>query len=101
MENERLYEIRNNHRGTPMQIIRYGNWNDIDIQFLDDFQYIKEHQTYSNFKSGSIKNPYDRNVYGIGYLGEGNHIIKIGLDKSQPYEILYGNDSWRSYEKMW
>ena len=86
MTNERLYEIRNNHRGTPMQIIRYNNWNDIDIQFLDEFQYIKEHQTYSNFKSGSIKNPYDRNVYGIGYLGEGNHIIKIGLDKSQPYK---------------
>ena len=89
MTNERLYEIRNNHRGTPMQIIRYNNWNDIDIQFLDEFQYIKEHQTYSNFKSGSIKNPYDRNVYGIGYLGEGNHIIKIGLDKSQPYKAWH------------
>lgn len=89
MINERLYEIRNNHRGTPMQIIRYGNWNDIDVEFLDDFHYIKEHQTYSNFKSGSIKNPYDRNVYGIGYLGEGNHVIKIGTDKSQPYKAWH------------
>ena len=89
MNNERLYEIRNNHRGTPMQIIRYGDWNDIDIEFLDDFHYIKEHQTYSNFKSGSIKNPYDRNVYGIGYLGEGNHVIKIGTDKSQPYKAWH------------
>jgi len=89
MNNERLYEIRNNHRGTPMQIIRYGNWNDIDVEFLDDFHHIKEHQTYSNFKSGSIKNPYDRNVYGIGYLGEGNHVIKIGTDKSQPYKAWH------------
>lgn len=89
MDNERLYEIRNNHRGTPMRIIRYGDWNDIDIEFLDDFHYIKRHQTYSNFKNGSIKNPYDKNVYGIGYLGEGNHIIKIGTDKSQPYKAWH------------
>ena len=46
-----------------MKIIRYGDYDDIDVQFQDEFYYIKEHQTYSNFRSGSIKNPYDRTVF--------------------------------------
>ena len=51
----KLGEIRNNNKGTPMKIIAYRNNNDIDIQFQDEFYYIKEHQTYSNFSTGSVK----------------------------------------------
>lgn len=59
-----------------MKIIRYGGWEDIDVQFQDEFYYIKEHQTYSNFKSGVIKNPYDRTVFGVGYVGVGEYKTK-------------------------
>ena len=55
--NERLGETRLNKQGTIMKIVRYGSNTDIDIEFMDDFHYIKEHQTYSNFKTGGIKNP--------------------------------------------
>ena len=51
-----------------MKIVRYGSNEDIDIEFLDEFHYIKEHQAYSNFKSGGVKNPYDRDLYNVGYL---------------------------------
>ena len=40
------------------------------------FYYIKEHQTYSNFKSGVIKNPYDKTVFGVGYVGVGEYKTK-------------------------
>lgn len=89
MINERLYEIRNNHQGTPMKIVRYGNWDDIDIEFLDDFHYIKKHQIYSNFKSGSVKNPYDRIVHGVGYIGLGNHPTKVDGKTSRTYNIWH------------
>lgn len=59
-----------------MKIIRYGGWEDIDVQFQDDFYYIKEHQTYSNFKKGEVKNPYDRTVFGVGYVGVGKYKTK-------------------------
>lgn len=59
-----------------MKIIRYGGWEDIDVQFQDEFYYIKEYQTYSNFKSGVIKNPYDRTVFGVGYVGVGEYKTK-------------------------
>ena len=72
----KLGEIRNNNKGTPMKIIAYRNNNDIDIQFQDEFYYIKEHQTYSNFSTGSVKNPYDRTVFGVGYVGAGKYKTK-------------------------
>ncbi len=85
----RLGEIRNSNSGTPMKIIKYVDYQNIDVMFLDDHNYVKTHATYSNFKNGCIKNPYDKNVYGIGYLGLGNHVIKIGKDKSQPYKAWH------------
>lgn len=59
-----------------MKIIAYRNSMDIDVQFLDEFYYIKEHQTYSNFKLGTIRNPYDKTVLDVGYLGVGRHKIQ-------------------------
>ena len=66
-------EINTNTHGTKMKIVRYGSNEDIDIEFLDEFHYIKEHQAYSNFKSGGVKNPYDRDLYNVGYFGVGNY----------------------------
>lgn len=74
--NERLGEIRLNNQGTLMKIIRYGSQFDIDIEFLDDFHYVKKHQAYINFKNGSVKNPYDKTIYGVGYIGAGNYMAK-------------------------
>ena len=56
-----------------MKIIAYRSNMDIDIEFLDRFHYIKQHQTYSNFKTGGVKNPYDVTVNGIGYIGVGKY----------------------------
>ena len=39
--NERLGETRLNKQGTIMKIVRYGNYDDIDIEFMDEFHYIK------------------------------------------------------------
>ena len=82
--NERLGETRLNKQGTPMKIIRYGRHDDIDIEFLDEFHYIKEHQSYINFKNGSVKNPYDRTICGVGYIGVGEY--KTGTDTKHTEE---------------
>ena len=73
---QRLGEIRNNTYGTPMKIIRYNKCSDIDVEFQDEFRYVKQHQTYSSFKLGCIKNPYDRNICGVGYMGVGKYHSK-------------------------
>lgn len=71
--NGRLGETRLNKQGTMMKIVRYGNYDDIDIEFMDEFHYIKEHQLYANFKNRRCKNPYDRTICGVGYIGVGKY----------------------------
>ena len=43
-----------------MRIIRYNTCDDIDVMFLDEHNYVVKHTIYQNFKSGQIKNPYDK-----------------------------------------
>ena len=69
-----------------MKIIRYGGYTDIDIEFLDDFHYIKRHNNYSNFKLGQIKNPYDKSLFGVGYIGDGKWMVK---DENGNYSRVY------------
>ena len=82
----RLGEVRNNKFGTPMKIVEYRCADDIDVEFLDEYHYIKEHNTYSNFKSGGIRNPYDKTVLGMGYLGVGKHLTQ---DETQENSRVY------------
>lgn len=70
-----------------MKIIAYRINDDIDIEFLDDFHYIKEHQAYTNFKTGGVKNPYDRTVYGVGYIGSGKYKPSINKQNTQEYNL--------------
>ena len=55
-----------------MKIIRYRIAGDITVEFQDKYRYTVN-TTYNNFTKG-IKNPYDRSIYGVGYLGVGKHL---------------------------
>lgn len=75
--NNRLGEVRKNNFGTDMKIIRYETCEDIDVQFLDGNYYVFQHTTYPNFKNRCIKNPYDKSVFGIGYVGDGKYQTRV------------------------
>lgn len=68
-----------------MQIIRYGYSGDIDIKFLDEHGAILRNYTYQNFARGTVKNPYDKSVYGVGCVGDGKHLTKINGVFSRTY----------------
>lgn len=55
-----------------MKIIEYVSSDNVTIKFLDEHGFEKN-TTYSNFKNGCIKNPYDKIIFGVGYLGEGKY----------------------------
>ena len=72
---DRLNETRINNDGEEMRIVRYGNKNDIDVQFTKDGT-IVEHRNYGNFLKGQIKNPMTPSVCGIGCMGIGKRMEK-------------------------
>lgn len=84
-----LGEIKNNTKGTPMKIIRHNASDDIDVMFLDEHNYVVKNTTYSNFKNGQIKNPFDKSIYGIGYLGDGNNQTKINGKRVRAYNVWH------------
>lgn len=71
----RTGEIRKNNKGTDMRIMLYRSYNEIDVEFLDKFHYVTT-TTYSNFKRGQVRNPYDITVNGVGYIGDGEYKTK-------------------------
>ena len=70
--NENLGRLNKNTYGTIMKIIGYQNRNNIIVEFQDEYK-IKKKATKQQFLKGTIKNPYDKEVYNIGYLGDGKY----------------------------
>jgi len=71
MHFERLGEVNLNNKGSEMKIIKYNSSNSIVVYF-DKYNYTVE-TNYYEFKKGRISCPYDKTIYGVGYLGEGKY----------------------------
>lgn len=65
----RVGEVSYNKNGSKMTIIEYNNCFDMVVKFDDGI--IAENVKYDSFKKGKVKNPYDKTVHNIGYIGEG------------------------------
>ena len=87
----RTGETKQNNHGTTMKIIAYRGNNDIDVEFQDEHHHVKN-TTYSNFKRGNVKNPYDKDLFGVGYLGVGKYKCKRDNEEnlSEVYETWMG-----------
>lgn len=68
IKTEHLYEEKCNNQGCPMKIIECLDNGGIVVEFQDEHRH-RVNSIYSNFKKGSIKNPYYPNVYGAGFIG--------------------------------
>lgn len=77
LKEERLGAIRTNRYGSRMKVVEYNSVEDILVEF--DQGYIVR-ANWRTFSRGVIKNPYDRSVYGVGYLGEGEYASSITKD---------------------
>jgi hypothetical protein len=84
--NKRVGVISKNNYGSLMKVIEYNDTHDIWVQFEKG---IPVHTQWNNFIIGNVKNPYDKTVYGIGYIGEGKYIVS----KDKKVTIQY--DTWR------
>ena len=83
---DRTGEVGYNNFGSEMIIIRYKTNKDIDIYF-PEYNWMAKNKQYGDFKKGEIKCPYDRNIYGVGYLGEGKYKCKENGNLTRVYQI--------------
>lgn len=73
-----------------MKIVRYKNSSDVDVEFIDEYHYVKQGCAYENFKRGVVSNPYDKVVYGIGYLGNGKYNTGTAEEHTLSYMTWFG-----------
>lgn len=78
-----------NNCGTPMKVIAHHKYNDLDIQFLDKHGFIKKHVTCTAFRNGTVKNPYDITVSGVGYIGVGKHKVSVNCKNTTVYRTWH------------
>lgn len=73
-----------------MKLISINNGSaEVTIEFQDKNKY-QRNTTYNNFNIGKIANPYDRTVFGIGYLGIGGYMAKVNNRLTDEY------NSWKN-----
>lgn len=65
-----------------MIIIDYKNSNNMLVLFENGY---KTSVSYSNFVKGNVKNPYDKSVCGVGFIGEGEYSNSKDKNRSPQY----------------
>lgn len=91
---ERIGKINKNKFGSIMTVIEYYHSQDMWIKFE---QGKPIHTNWHDFSKGTIKNPYDRTVCGVGYLGEGSHVASDNGKQSRCY-ITWNDIFKRCYD---
>ncbi len=83
---DRAGETRINNFGSKMIITECRNAHDIDVYF-PKYNWIAKNMQYKQFKNGEVKCPYEKRVYGIGYIGEGKYNTWKNGEHTKCYEI--------------
>lgn len=93
---ERIGALGYNLNGSEMIVDEYNTGRDIWVKFTKDGN--KVHTRWEHFAVGNVRNPYDRTVYGIGYLGEGKYNSGTHGKSTKQYKI-WSNMLRRCYNK--
>lgn len=84
----RIGERNINNFGSEMVIVEYRKYSDIDVYF-PEYDWIAKNRRYDKFKNGSVKCPYEKTVYGVGYFGEGKYKASENSKDTRIYTTWY------------
>ena len=84
----RTGETAYNKFGSEMIIIDYKGCMDVDVYF-PEYNWTFKEARYGNFKKGSIKCPYERRYYEVGYLGEGKYKVSENGKHTKVYQTWH------------
>lgn len=96
LRDERTGVIGKNNYGSLMEVVTYNKVKDIWVKFLEHGNLV--HTSWTHFANGNVANPYDRTLYGIGYLGEGKYKTWV-IDKQSPQYATWTNMMTRCYSE--
>lgn len=77
-------DVFTNNDGSSAIVIEYIRYSQVLVRFLDDNSCEKVFSG-KDLKTGEFRNPYTRNVFGIGYLGHGPYSSRSNNGKDPAY----------------
>lgn len=86
---DRTGEESYNNFGTLMRIVEYKDASHIIVEFQDEYK-TKVPTQYGNFKKGKVKNPYDKEVYEVGYIGVEKYKVSENGKHTKAYKTWVG-----------
>ena len=93
----RIGEENYNNFGSKMVIKEYKDCHNSYIYF-PEYEWISGNIDYRNFKNGNVKCPYEKRIFGIGYIGEGKYKVMNNNKYSKEY-ITWKEMLRRCYDK--
>lgn len=90
VKQNRIGEVSYTKYGTPVTIKDYISCKKVLIEFQDDFRYSYWIE-YKSFKNGEIKNPYDKELYNIAFVGYGKYKIRDDKGNLEKSYIAWNN----------
>lgn len=85
---KRIGELNISNEGCEMKIIEYKDARNVTIEFQDGYK-TRIVVSYKNFKSGKVKNPFHKSVYGIGYIGKGKYKLRENNKQTKAYKVWF------------
>jgi len=83
-----LSKIYNSAKYGDFKVLNYVNAYSVEIQFLDTGY--KTTARAGNIRSGNVKDKLMPNVYGVGFVGDGEHKPRVNGKNSKPYKTWCG-----------
>jgi hypothetical protein len=82
-------DVYKTNGGTTCTVVKYNSNIDVDIMFNDKYSHTKKVALW-DLRKGNVKNPYDVNVMGVGYIGHGVHKGWEGGKDTKAYSSWVG-----------
>lgn len=96
--NQKIGEEYTNYQNCQVVIVDYINCENCTVLF--DNKFLVANLQYGRIKRGVIKNPYHPSVFGIGFVGQGNHNLYLNNKPTKAYNTWRGMLE-RCYDKKY
>ena len=73
------------NEGGSVTVLQYRNAHGVIIQHNDDYGHIATVRA-GDLRRGMVKNPYHRSVYGVGFIGVGEHPVSVNRKLTPVYK---------------
>ena len=97
LREERLGERFITNEGYIVVIVEYNNQRNVLVEFQDEHK-ARIPTLYQCCQKGTIKNPFHKSVYGVGYIGQGKYKSRVD-GKITEYYIDWHSMMVRCYSK--